>query len=69
MLTTLYNLEHMARDIPRDRLREASQEREWANALNKLTPARKLETQETRLPRPIAVQRQRAVRLLQMLRG
>jgi hypothetical protein len=69
MLTTLYNLEQMARDIPKDRLREASQEREWASALNKLMLARKPETQEIRLPRPIAVQRQRAVRLFQMLRG
>ena len=69
MLTNLYNLEQMARDIPKDRLREASREQEWADALNKLRPARKPEAQETRLPRPIAVQRQKAARLLQMLRG
>jgi hypothetical protein len=69
MLTNLYNLEQMARDIPKDRLREASRERQWVEALNRLMPARKPETQEMRLPRPIAVQRQRAVRLLQLLRG
>ena len=69
MLTNLYNLEQMARDIPKDRLREASRERQWIDALNRLTSARKPEIQETRLPRPIAVQRQRAVRLLQLLRG
>ena len=69
MLTTLYNLEQMARDIPKDRLREASRQREWAIALNKLMPERKPETQVTRLPRPIAAQGRRAVRLFQLLRG
>ena len=69
MLTNLYNLEQMARDIPKDRLREASRKQQWVIALNQLTPARKSETQEMRLPRPIAVQRQKATRLLQMLRG
>ena len=69
MLTNLYNLEQMARDIPEDRLREASREQQLANALNKLMHARKPEAQETRLPRPVTVQRRRAARLLQMLRG
>ena len=69
MLTNLYNLEQMARDIPEDRLREASREQQWTDALNKLMPVRKPEAQETRLPRPEAVQRRRAARLLQMLRG
>ena len=69
MFTNLYNLEQMARDIPKDRLREANREREWAGALNKLMPDRKPEVQETRLPRPISAQRQRAVRLFQLLRG
>ena len=69
MFTNLYNLEQMARDIPKDRLREASRERQWVEALNKIMPARKSETQEMRSPRPIAAQRQRATRLLQMLRG
>ncbi|MEO6456740.1 MAG: hypothetical protein ABIO92_00480 [Chloroflexia bacterium] len=69
MLTNLYNLEQMARDIPEDRLREAYREQQRADALNKLMPARKPETQETRLPRPVAVQRRSAARLLQMLRG
>ena len=69
MLTNLYNLEQMARDIPKDRLREASRKQQWVDALNQLTPASKSETQEMRLPRPIAVQRRRATRLLQLLRG
>lgn len=69
MLTNLYNLEQMARDIPKDRLREASREQQLADALNKLMTVRKPETQETRLPRPVAAQRRRAARLLQMLRG
>ncbi len=69
MLTNLYNLEQMAHDIPKDRLRDASREQQLADALNRLMPVRKPETQETRLPRPVAVQRRRAARLLQMLRG
>ncbi len=69
MLTNLYNLEQMARDIPEGRLREASREQQWADALRAVMPVRKPETQETRLPQPVAVQRRRAARLLQMLRG
>lgn len=69
MLTNLYNLEQMARDIPEDRLRETVREQERVIALNKLVQARKPETQEIRLSRPVAVQRRRAARLLQMLRG
>ena len=69
MLTNLYNLEQMARDIPEDRLREARREQQRQNALQKLMPMRKPETQENRLPRPVVVQGRRASRLLQMLRG
>ena len=69
MLTNLYNLEQMARDIPEDRLREAVREQERVTALNKLVRARKPEIQEIHLSRPVAVQRRRAARLLQMLRG
>ena len=69
MLTNIYNLEQMARDIPEDRLREARREQQWVDAIRKLIPERQIESQEVHLPRPAPAQRQRAARLLQMLRG
>ena len=68
MLTNLYNLEQMARDIPEDRLRDAHREQQWVDALRKLMPERQTETQTIRLPRPALVQRGGA-RLVQMIRG